>query len=324
MKQIDVVALGELLVDFTPAGLTDRGATLLAHNAGGAPANVLAMLSILGKKTAFVGKVGQDSFGLFLKKTLVDSGIDIAGLTISKTEHTTLAFVSLDEKGNRSFDFYRANSADVMLRREEVPEELLAGCKLFHFGSVSMTAEPARDATLYAARRAKELGKLVSYDPNFRSALWAHRDEAIQAMLAGLAFADVGKVSDDEVELLTGCRDFSEGARSLVSGGAKLALVTAGEQGTWYASVSGIEGHIPSIKVDAVDTTGAGDTFLGALLSGLLDYGRDLEGIPEQKLRRIIRFANVAGALCATGRGAIASMPNREQILEQLEREAEG
>lgn len=143
-------------------------------------------------------------------------------------------------------------------------------------------------------------------------------------MLTGLAFADIVKVSDDEVELLTGCRDFSEGARSLVSGGAKLALVTAGEQGTWYASVSGIEGHIPSIKVDAVDTTGAGDTFLGALLSGLLDYGRDLEGIPEQKLRRIIRFANVAGALCATGRGAIASMPNREQILEQLEREAEG
>lgn len=324
MKQLDMVALGELLVDFTPAGRSDQGAALLARNAGGAPANVLAMLSILGKQTAFIGKVGRDSFGLFLKKTLEDSAIDVSGLTISETENTTLAFVSLDEKGDRAFDFYRTNSADVMLRREEVPEELLEGCKLFHFGSVSMTAEPARDATLYAARRAKKLGKLVSYDPNFRPALWADRKEAIRVMHSGLAFADVVKVSNDEVELLTGCGGFLEGARALVAGGAKLALVTAGDQGTWYASVSGGEGHIPSVKVDAVDTTGAGDTFLGALLGGLLECGRDLEGIPEQELRQIIRFANVAGALCATGRGAIASMPKRDQILERLKSEGEG
>lgn len=324
MKQIDVVALGELLIDFTPAGLSDQGAALLARNAGGAPANVLAMLSILGKKTAFIGKVGRDSFGLFLKKTLEDSAIDVSGLTISETEHTTLAFVSLDEKGDRSFDFYRTNSADVMLRREEVPGKLLEGCKLFHFGSVSMTAQPARDATLYAAQRAKELGKLVSYDPNFRPALWSDREEAIRVMRSGLAFADVVKVSDDEVELLTGCGDFLEGARALVAGGAKLALVTAGDQGTWYASAAGGEGHVPSVQVDAVDTTGAGDTFLGALLAGLLDCRRDLEGIPEQELRQIIRFANVAGALCATGRGAIASMPKGEQILERLKSEGEG
>lgn len=324
MKEIDVVALGELLIDFTPAGRSDQGTALLARNAGGAPANVLAMLSILGKKTAFIGKVGWDSFGLFLKKTLEDSAIDTSGLTISETENTTLAFVSLDEKGDRSFDFYRTNSADVMLRREEVPEELLEGCRFFHFGSVSMTGEPARDATLYAARRAKGMGKLVSYDPNFRPALWSDRAEAIRVMRSGLAFADVVKVSDDEVELLTGCSDFLEGARALVDGGAKLALVTAGSQGTWYASVSGNEGHIPSVKVDVVDTTGAGDTFLGALLSGLLDCGRNLEEIPEQELRQTIRFANAAGALCTTGRGAIASMPKRERILECLKSEGEG
>jgi len=314
----DIVALGELLIDFTPAGLSDQGAVLLARNAGGAPANVLAMSSILGKRTAFIGKVGQDSFGLFLKKTLESNAIDVSGLTVSKTENTTLAFVSLDETGERSFDFYRTNSADVMLRREEVPEKLLEGCKLFHFGSVSMTAEPARDATLYAARRAKELGKLVSYDPNFRPALWSDRNEAVRVMRAGLAFADLVKVSDDELELLTGCTDFLAGARALVAGGAKLALVTSGEQGTWYAAVSGHEGHIPSIKVNAVDTTGAGDTFLGALLSELLDCSPDLDHIPEQELKRMIRFANVAGALCTTGPGAIAAMPDREQILSRL------
>ena len=324
MKKLDVVALGELLIDFTPAGLSDQGAALLARNAGGAPANVLAMLSILGKKTAFIGKVGRDSFGLFLKKTLGDSAIDVTGLTVSDTEPTTLAFVSLDEKGDRSFDFYRTNSADVMLRREEVPEELLASCKLFHFGSVSMTAEPARGATLYAARRAKELGKLVSYDPNFRPALWDDQEKAVRVMRSGLAFADVVKVSDGEVELLTGCGDFLAGARALVASGAKLALVTAGDQGTWYACVSGAEGHVPSIKVDAVDTTGAGDTFLGALLGGLLDCGQPLEEIQDVALRNIIRFANVAGALCATGRGAIASMPQRERIEERLKSEEEG
>lgn len=324
MKTFDVVALGELLIDFTPAGTSEQGAALLARNAGGAPANVLAMLAILGKKTAFIGKVGQDSFGRFLKKTLEDSSIDTTGLTVSETEPTTLAFVSLNEKGERSFDFYRTNSADVMLRRGEVPEALLEGCRLFHFGSVSMTAEPARDATLYAARRAKELGKLVSYDPNFRPALWADREEACRVMRSGLAYADVVKVSDDEVALLTGCTDFLAGAKALVDGGTKLALVTAGELGTWYASASGGAGHVPSIRVQTVDTTGAGDTFLGALLGGLLDCGEALERIPDETLRGLIRFANAAGALCTTGRGAIASMPKREHILKCLESENAG
>lgn len=324
MKTFDVVALGELLIDFTPAGVSERGAALFERNAGGAPANVLSMLAILGKKTAFIGKVGQDSFGMFLKKTLEGRSIDVSGLTVSNAEPTTLAFVSLDEKGDRSFDFYRTNSADVMLRKEEVPVELLRSCRIFHFGSVSMTAEPTRDATLYAARRAKELGALISYDPNFRPALWSDREEAIRVMRTGLAFADIVKVSDEEVELLTGHKDYLAGARALVDTGAKLALVTAGEQGTWYASASGDAGHVPSITVNAIDTTGAGDTFLGALLSELLDCGESLEQLSAEKLREIIRFANAAGALCTTGRGAIASMPKREQILHCLEGEEKG
>lgn len=319
MKAFDVVALGELLIDFTPAGVSDQGAALLARNAGGAPANVLAMLAILGKRTAFIGKVGQDSFGRFLKASLESSAIDTSGLIVSEDFPTTLAFVSLDEKGDRSFDFYRNGSADIMLRRSEVPEELLKNCRLFHFGSVSMTAEPARDATLYAAQRAREFGKLVSYDPNFRPALWSDRDEAKRVMRSGLMYADVVKVSDDEVELLTGCSDFLSGAKALVDRGAKLSFVTAGEQGTWYASSFGGEGHIPSVRVRTVDTTGAGDTFLGALLSGLLDCGKVLECLSDEELQNIIRFANVAGALCTTGRGAIASMPKKEQILNYLE-----
>lgn len=316
---IDVVALGELLIDFTPAGVSEQGALLLARNAGGAPANVLAMLSILEKQTAFIGKVGRDGFGLFLKKTLEESGIDTSGLIVSDTEPTTLAFVQLDEKGDRSFDFYRNQSADVMLRKEEVSEELLKECRLFHFGSVSMTAEPARSATLYAARRAKELGKMVSYDPNYRPALWHDRMEAVEVMRSGLAFADVVKVSDDEVEMLTGESDFLRGAKVLVDGGAKLALVTAGEQGTWYAGASGCSGHVPSVKVQAVDTTGAGDTFLGVVLGQVLECARSLDELSEKELCEIIQFANVAGALCTTGRGAIASMPSRAQIEKTLD-----
>ena len=316
---MDVVALGELLIDFTPAGLSDQGAALLARNAGGAPANVLAMLSILGKQTAFIGKVGSDSFGRFLKKTLEDSGIDVSGLIVSRQEPTTLAFVSLNEKGERSFDFYRSGSADVMLRQEEVSPGLLERCRVFHFGSVSMTAEPSRSATLYAAARAKELGKLVSYDPNFRPALWEDREQAVRVMRSGLTFADVVKVSDDEVELLTGETDYLSGARALIRGGAKLALVTAGEQGTWFASCTGEKGHVPPVAVQAVDTTGAGDTFLGALLSGILDSGQPLEQMDGEQLRERIRFANVAGALCTTGRGAIASMPSRETIEKFME-----
>lgn len=324
MKTFDVVSLGELLIDFTPAGVSEQGAALLARNAGGAPANVLSMLAILGKKVAFIGKVGQDSFGMFLKKTLENRKIDVSGLTVSTIEPTTLAFVSLDEKGDRSFGFYRTNSADVMLRKEEVSVDLLKSCRMFHFGSVSMTAEPAREATLYAAQRAKEFGKLISYDPNFRPALWSNREDAIRMMRAGLAFADVVKVSDNEVELLTDRRDYLAGARALVDTGAKLALVTAGEQGAWYASASGEAGHVPSVMVNAIDTTGAGDTFLGALLSELLDCNETLEQLSAKKLREIIRFANAAGALCTTGRGAIASMPKREQILDCLKGEEEG
>lgn len=320
----DVVALGELLIDFTPAGTSGQGAALFARNAGGAPANVLAMLSTLGKKTAFIGKVGRDSFGRFLKQTVADRGIDVSHLIESPQEPTTLAFVQLDEAGDRSFEFYRRQSADVMLRPEEVSRQLLEQCRLFHFGSVSMTAEPARSATLFAAREARRLGKLVSYDPNFRPALWSSPDDAVSIMASGLDYADIVKVSDDEVALLTGETDYLRGARALVRRGAKLALVTAGPQGTWYASAAGCGGHVPSFRVPAIDTTGAGDTFLGTLLSQILDQALPPEALSDAQLRGIIRYANAAGALSTTGMGAIASMPTRQQIEKCLKSEEQG
>lgn len=315
---VDVVALGELLIDFTPAP-SEYGSVAYVRNAGGAPANVLAMLSRLGKKTAFIGKVGQDSFGTFLKQTLVDYGIQISNLIESRQSPTALAFVQLDEAGNRFFEFYRKHSADIMLRKEDISVQLLSECRIFHFGSVSMTDTPARDATIYAACEAKKLGKLVSYDPNFRAALWPDRDEAIQVMRSGLEYADIVKVSDDEIALLTDTEDLLRGAEVLVKGGAKLALVTAGAKGCWYISAYGHSGHVPSFSVQTVDTTGAGDTFLGAFLSQLLNWAQPLERITDAELNATIRFANAAGALCATGFGAVPSMPTEAQIKKILE-----
>lgn len=320
LSGVDVVALGELLIDFTPIGLSEQGAMLYARNAGGAPANVLSMLSILGKSTAFIGKVGQDSFGQFLKRTLINNGILVENLIESAYEPTTLAFVQLDEYGNRSFDFFRKHSADIMLKKEEILLHLLKDCQIFHFGSVSMTAQPARDATLFAAHEARTLGKLVSYDPNYRPALWESQSEAIQVMRAGLEYADIVKVSDNEVELLTGEHDFQRGASSLIRNGAKLALVTAGANGTWYASASGHCGHIPSYKVEVVDTTGAGDTFLGALLSQILDKNIPLNNMSETDIEEAIRFSNVAGALSTTKLGAIPAMPAKKEIEDFLKK----
>lgn len=316
---IDAVALGEILIDFTPAGVSPRGAALYARNAGGAPANVLAMMSILGCTTEFIGRIGNDGFGTFLRQTLEQHSIGCRGLKTG-SEPTTLAFVHLADTGERSFSFCRNNSADVMLSKDEVDLQLLQECRIFHFGSVSMTQEPCAAATLYAAQKAKELGKIVSYDPNYRPALWDNSAHAAEVMRQGLQYADIVKVSDNELPLLTDESDFTKGARWLVANGAKLALVTAGEQGTWYAAAD-CEGHIPSFTVPTVDTTGAGDTFLGALLYQLQRHDFPINGGREQTLVECIRFANAAGALCTTGYGAIASMPDEEKIINLLTKE---
>ena len=318
----DAVALGELLIDFTPAGQSEQNAALFARNAGGAPANVLAMMSILGKKTAFIGKVGRDSFGRFLKNTLAEKGICASNVIETTQAPTTVAFVTLDETGERGFSFYRRHSADTMLTRREISRQLLESCRLFHYGSVSMTDEPSREATLYAAQTARRLGKIVSYDPNFRPALWSDRREALAVMRAGLAYADIIKVSDEELEFLTGTGNVCEGAKPLLENGAAIVVVTAGAKGSWYATATGCSGHVDAFPVAAMDTTGAGDAFFGALLNCLLDRAENLAGITDEEMRACVRFANAAGALSTTKPGAIPSLPSGEQIQELLKSEA--
>lgn len=311
---IDVVALGEILIDFTPAGKNAQGINLLAQNPGGAPANVLAMVSRLGGKTAFIGKVGRDAFGTFLRPVLAERGIDVSGLRFDETAHTTLAFVHLNERGDRSFSFFRDPGADQMLTVKELPLELLDNCRVFHFGSVSLTHEPSRGATLFAAEYAKKQGKLISFDPNYRAMLWDSEEKALEQIKKGIAIADILKVSEEEAQLITGDKDPAGASQKLLGMGPALVLVSLGELGAYYRNHA-CSGYVPTYQVDTVDTTGAGDAFVGAFLWKVRSMMKEeLKFMPTVELRQIVSFANAAGALTTTGSGAIPAMPNMEQI----------
>lgn len=311
----DIVALGESLIDFTPSGVNELGISLFGCNPGGAPANVLAMAGKLGSKTAFIGKVGDDGFGRFLKSTMDDAGIDTSGLLFSGRYPTTLAFVQLTESGDRSFSFYRECNADVMLETAELPRALLEGCKTFHFGSVSLSAQPARDATFAAAKLAKAAGAIISYDPNYRPLLWADKQEALIQMKAGLLLADLVKVSEEELELLTGTADLKAGADILASQGATLVIVTLGPKGAFYRTKLA-SGLLPTFDVKTVDTTGAGDSFWGALLHRLCGKTvGEIGGLSDETLVEFLTFANAAGSLTTTKKGAIPAMPTQAEIV---------
>jgi len=310
----DVIAVGELLIDFLPAGMTENGLSLFSSNPGGAPANVLAMLAKLGAKTAFIGKVGKDGFGRFLKTTLDNAGIDTSNLLMSSTERTTLAFVHLDEKGERSFSFYRKHCADVNLNAGELNRKMLNSCRFLHFGSVSLTDEPSRTATLEAARIAKELGAIISYDPNYRPALWDNEQEAGKYMLEAMEYADLVKVSEEELLILTGCKDFSQGADKLLAIGPSVIFVTCGEKGSYVFTKSCCANH-GGYRVKAVDTTGAGDTFVGAMLWQLKDMSlEEISQICPEKWKELLAFSNAAGALVTTKKGAIPAMPDLDTV----------
>lgn len=309
----DVVALGELLVDFTPAGVSESGSARFERNPGGAPANVLSAVTKLGGKGAFLGKVGNDQFGLFLKEVLDDHGIDTRGLKFSPEVNTTLAFVHLDKNGDRSFSFYRKPGADTTLSPEELELSLIAETKIFHFGSLSLTDEPAKSATKAALEYARKQGKLISYDPNYRPALWKSSGQAKEAMLSVLSYADIIKVSEEELPFLTGTDDLSAGSLRLVEGGAKIVLVTLGPKGCYFRCASG-SGLLNTYDTKVVDTTGAGDCFFGAMLRQLSRYAGTLDSIPAEELGAMVDFANAAGALCASRKGAISSMPTAQEI----------
>lgn len=310
----DLVALGESLIDFTPSGINELGMQLFACNPGGAPANVLAMYAKLGGNTAFIGKVGDDDFGHFLQTTLQNAGIDTSAFVRTQEARTTLAFVRLNEKGDRSFMFYRKPGADILLRTEEVDESKLTHCGVFHFGAVSLTDEPCRSATKQAAQTAKQAGALISYDPNYRPLLWDSPRTAKEEMRSVLALADVIKVSEQEMELLTGHTHLREGADALARYGAALVLVTLGAKGAYYRAGAG-SGLLATYDVATVDTTGAGDAFLGALLWCLRGKNAAaLQALSVKEWKKSIAFANAAGSLTTTKKGAIPAMPDKAAI----------
>lgn len=310
----DVTAIGEVLIDFTPNGKNGQEMALFAQNPGGAPANVLAMNTKLGGNTAFLGKVGEDDFGRFLIGVMEKSGINTQGVVKDPNVNTTIAFVHLDPSGDRSFSFYRKPGADIMLREEEIAWEIIDACHIFHYGSLSFTDEPCRSAVHAAVRYAKEHGKLMSYDPNYRPLLWESEKQAVKEMLAALPMADILKVSEEEMQLLTGENDLEAGAHALMKQGPKLVLISRGEYGSFYCAACGC-GQIPAFQVDVVDTTGSGDAFLGAVLYRLRGKNtEDLERLSQEELEDILDFANAAGGLTATKRGAIPSMPTLTEI----------
>ena len=307
----DIVAIGEVLIDLTQKGTDELGVGQYAANPGGAPANLAVAAARLGAETAFIGKVGADAFGSYLRRVLEENGVDTTGMLTDAHEHTTLAVVSVDGTGERSFSFYRDPSADVNLRAEEIPAALLRDTRVLHFGSVSLTAEPARSATLYAAKTARENGCLVSYDPNYRESLWHSREEAVAQMKAALPLCDILKISDEELPLLTGTDDPAEGSRQLSDLGIRLIFVTLGADGAFYR-MGEHTGSVPGIRVKVGDTNGAGDTFFGAALSKLVR--ENLDTLTPERLAEIATFANKAASITTSRHGAIPAMPRLEEI----------
>ncbi|ULQ59156.1 carbohydrate kinase [Brucepastera parasyntrophica] len=314
-KKPALTALGELLIDFTPVQ-TGYANPCFEQNPGGAPANVLAAFSKLGGQSSFIGAVGKDSFGNFLEQTLVSLGVDISGLVKVSGADTTLAFVHLSKSGDRSFSFYRRPGADTCLTREDISAGLLVNCDIFHFGSLSLTGEPARSATLFAAEEAKKLNKIISFDPNWREPLWPDRESAISQMKAGVKLADVIKVSNEEALMITGEDSIETAAEYLLAEGPALVIVTMGPEGCFFCHKNG-RGHVPAFEVTVADTTGAGDAFWGAFLFKLGEkYSADtLSQISAGELKKICGFGNAAGALAASRRGAIPSLGTSEEIL---------
>lgn len=316
-KEVEIVALGELLIDFTEAGQGKDGMKLFEQNPGGAPANMLTAASHMGHSTAFIGKIGADMHGTFLKKTLEKEGINTRALVEDPEFFTTLAFVEINENGERNFSFARKPGADTRLRKEELDRELLSNCQIFHFGSLSLTDEPAKGATLEAIKIAKRAGAMISYDPNYRAPLWESQEKAMEEMKAVIPFADVMKVSDEESLLLTGAKTYEEAADCLLLKGPKLVAVTLGGDGVLVATKECRE-KISAFRTEAVDTTGAGDSFWGGFLSHFLTLHKAIEELDREEIRACALVGNAVAGLCVQKRGGIPAIPERERVMEFL------
>lgn len=312
-KKYDVVALGELLIDFTDNGISGQGNTIFEANPGGAPCNVLAMLQKLGNKTAFIGKVGKDIFGTKLKEVLKEIGIDTSGLVMDKKVRTTLAFVQTLKGGDRDFSFYRNPGADMMLEEGDINNSLIKNCKIFHFGTLSMTHKGVRKATKKAIKKAKESGALISFDPNLRPPLWESLNDAKKQVEYGLGQCDILKISDNEIQWFTGEKDFDKGIKKLQDRySIKLIVLSMGKDGS-RAYYKDLRVEKPAfVQKNTIETTGAGDTFGGCCLNFILKYG--LDNMDQEKLEKMLTFANAAASLITTKKGALRVMPTKDEV----------
>lgn len=317
MKQYDVTALGELLIDFTENGISAQGNPVLEANPGGAPCNVLSMLNRLGHKASFIGKIGDDIFGTQLEQALEEVGIDTKGLKKDQKVHTTLAFVHTLEDGDREFSFYRNPGADMMLSEEDLEEELIRDCKIFHFGSLSMTSEPCRTATKKAIAMAEEAGVLLSFDPNLREPLWETLEDAKEQIMYGLEHCHILKISDNEIQWLTGLEDYDAGiAKIQEQFHIPLILLSLGKDGSRaYTKDLRVETEA-FLQENTIETTGAGDTFGACILHYVLEHGWKEYG--EEELKEMLTFANAAASIVTTRKGALRVMPQKEEVEAML------
>lgn len=314
----DVTALGELLIDFAPKSVDAAGYPTLAANPGGAPGNFLAALNKYGCSVAMIGKVGEDMFGRMLLKTLREAGIETKGVIVDPNQFTTLAFVSLDESGNRDFSFARKPGADTCLEAGEMDAELIENARVFHFGTLSLTNDPARDATHKAVAMAKAAGRLVSVDPNLRKPLWPTEDAAKEAIEWSLKQADIVKISDEEIEFLWGLTP-EQGAQKLLNEyGVSLVYATLGPKGC-HAATKQVAVTVDSPKgLNVIDTTGAGDIFGGSAMSRFLKLDKRPEDVTEAELRDIVTFACTAASLSTQKHGGISSVPDEAEVLRKI------
>lgn len=313
-KKFDVIAMGELLIDFTESGFSDQGNIVFEANPGGAPCNVLAMLNKLGKKTSFLGMVGNDQFGHLLRNTLVEVGIDSQFLYTNKKEHTTLAFVHTLADGERDFTFYRNPGADMMLDESKVEEAYIQSARIFHYGTLSMTNQPVRDATYKAIEIAKRSNLLLSFDPNLRLLLWENKEEAQKQIKFGLSKCDLLKISEEELEFITGIADLGEAVKLLKAEYPNIILinVTLGKKGS-IAYYKETEVFCPAIiQKSTIETTGAGDTFAACVINYILEH--NITNLTEKMLYDMLYFANGAASLITTKKGALRSMPEKAEI----------
>lgn len=315
----DITSLGEILIDFTSQGKNEQGQRVFAQNAGGAPANVAVAVAKLSGKSAFVGKAGNDMHGRFLKSTLENNGVNCSSLILDENYFTTLAFVDLKEDGEREFSFARKHGADKMLKKEDIPLDLIKNSKVFHFGSVSLTDEPSRSATLYAAQKAKKAGVTVAFDPNYRASLWENEGKATEEMRHAAFLADLIKISDEETELLTGKKDCEKAAEKLTASGAKIAVVTLGKDGAYVRTKYGGK-FVKGFSVNAVDCTGAGDAFWGGFILKVCQSGKNPDDITLDEAAEFALFGNAVASICVERCGAIPSLPDLTAVENRLER----